>query len=114
MQDDKYDHHASSPTGINFVCNALLLPIPVDLNVQGDHCAEVTLTVSDFAVSARGSVPSSVSTTQKVCWFKVSKQPTAKFDFDMCTNKKCEWQAEGFGCATGQHDRGLVMNASGS
>lgn len=59
--------------------------------MQGDHCAEVVLTVSDYAVSARGqSVPSSVSSTQKICWFKVSKQPTAKFDFDMCTNKKCE------------------------
>lgn len=62
---------------------------PRKLILDGDHCAEITLTVSDFAVSTQGrSVPDSVSNTQKVCWFKVSKQPTAKFDFDMCTNKK--------------------------
>lgn len=71
--------------------------MPAASTVQGDHCAEVVLTVSDFTVSgAKGAVPSSVSAAQKICWFKVSRQPVAKFDFDMCTNKKCEW-----GCGAG-------------
>jgi hypothetical protein len=72
--------------------------------VQGDHCAEVTITISDFTIGrARGAnVPASVSAAQKVCWFKVSKQPVAKFDFDMCSNKKCECgRAEGWGLGVG-------------
>jgi hypothetical protein len=74
------------------LCTPALLPLPS--LPQGDHCAEIVLTVSDFEVgNTRGkAVPKSVSSTQKICWFKVSRQPTAKFDFDMCTNKKCEWQ----------------------
>lgn len=54
------------------------------------------MTVNGFSLSSSAAnSPSSVSSTQKVCWFKVSAQPTAKFDFDMCTNKKCEWQRGG-------------------
>eukprot|EP00878_Enallax_costatus_P028568 GHUV01030865.1.p1 GENE.GHUV01030865.1~~GHUV01030865.1.p1 ORF type:complete len:509 (+),score=149.61 GHUV01030865.1:466-1992(+) len=61
---------------------------PAKLNVDGDHCANVTVTVQGMEVApAVAGFPSKFSSSQKVCWYRISTQAKAKFDFDMCTSK---------------------------
>lgn len=61
---------------------------PAKLNVDGDHCAEVTVTVEGMKVSpAIAGFPGKFSSSQKVCWYRISTQAKAKFEFDMCTSK---------------------------
>lgn len=65
---------------------------PILLLLQGDHCANVTVTVEGMTVIPEvAGFPSKFSSSQKVCWFKVSTQAKAKFDFDMCTSISCEY-----------------------
>ncbi|KAF8065490.1 hypothetical protein HT031_003091 [Scenedesmus sp. PABB004] len=61
---------------------------PLYLSKDGHHCAEITVTVTGAQLEpAVADWPSSFESTQTVCWYKLSTQTKATFDFDMCTTK---------------------------
>lgn len=63
--------------------------------LQGEHCAIVTVTVEGMTVTpAVAGFPSKFTSSQKVCWYRISTQAKATFAFDMCTSKYCECQLE--------------------
>lgn len=62
---------------------------PKQLNKDGSHCAEIVVAITGASITPSvAQFPSAFTAAQKVCWYKISTQPRATFDFDMCTNKK--------------------------
>lgn len=67
------------------------------LLLQGDHCAVVTVTVDGMKISpAVAGFPSRFTTEQTVCWYRISEQTKAKFEFDMCSSKHCKYYSAYF------------------
>ncbi|WIA16610.1 hypothetical protein OEZ85_013277 [Tetradesmus obliquus] len=62
---------------------------PLELNKDGEHCANITVTVTGLEVSpALPGFPSRFSSVQTVCWYRMSQQAKAQFEFDMCTTQQ--------------------------
>jgi hypothetical protein len=84
--------HAFLP-GVSPQGCAHLLLLLLFLLLQVETCATITITLSNYALSpVPAGMPSTLTSTHKVCWFRHDGQASANMDFQSCADPTgCEY-----------------------